>query len=412
MNTQNIAFIMTGYFPLPPVKGGAVENLLYTLIMENEKRKKFNFIVFSNYDNNAEIQAKQLQYTDIIFIKVPCIVKIIDKIVYWIATYILKKSKNLSYRYILQRLWYQYKVAKNLKKNSYNKVIVENTPISFLALKWFDNLNKYKDRIIYHLHNEVGKTFGCDTVINNNVTQLIGISSFVNEKFKERFPKFNGSYSILKNCITQTKKSKRENKTADSSLNVREEYNISKNTFLVLFVGRLSKEKGVLEVLSAFKKVGIKDSHLLIVGGNYYDSDITSSYEKILKEEAECIKDKVTFTGYIDRELVDLFYKAANVVVLPSMWDEPAGLTIIEAMNSGTPVVTTISGGIPEYVGENNVLLIQRNSEIVNSLVSSIQYIYEHEEESYVMAARAKKIAEEYNPGKYYQDFQKLIGEI
>ena len=132
MNTQNIAFIMTGYFPLPPVKGGAVENLLYTLIMENEKRKKFNFTVFSNYDNNAEIQAKQLQYTDIIFIKVPCIVKIIDKIVYWIATYILKKSKNLSYRYILQRLWYQYKVAKNLKKNSYNKVIVEKTTISFL----------------------------------------------------------------------------------------------------------------------------------------------------------------------------------------------------------------------------------------------------------------------------------------
>ena len=99
MNTQNIAFIMTGYFPLPPVKGGAVENLLYTLIMENEKRKKFNFTVFSNYDNNAEIQAKQLQYTDIIFIKVPCIVKIIDKIVYWIATYILKKSKKVCKEY-------------------------------------------------------------------------------------------------------------------------------------------------------------------------------------------------------------------------------------------------------------------------------------------------------------------------
>ena len=49
--------------------------------------------------------------------------------------------------------------------------------------------------------------------------------------------------------------------------------------------------------------------------------------------------------------------------MLPSMWDEPAGLTMVEAMASGVPVITTNSGGIPEYSGGYSVVL-ERNSEL------------------------------------------------
>ena len=58
MERTNLAVITSGFLPVPPTKGGAVENLLYNLVKRNEIEKKINFTIFSIYDKKAEQEAK------------------------------------------------------------------------------------------------------------------------------------------------------------------------------------------------------------------------------------------------------------------------------------------------------------------------------------------------------------------
>lgn len=58
------------------------------------------------------------------------------------------------------------------------------------------------------------------------------------------------------------------------------------------------------------------------------------------------------------------------------MWEEPAGLTMVEAMACGTPVITTKSGGIPEYVADAGIVL-ERNENLSREIASSIDLLLE-----------------------------------
>ena len=85
----------------------------------------------------------------------------------------------------------------------------------------------------------------------------------------------------------------------------------------------------------------------------------------------------VIMTGYIkpeDSGIFHSFYERADVYVSPSVWEEPLGLTILEAMAAGTPVVATKKGGMLSVIkdGENGFFIRARNSnqiaEVVNKL--------------------------------------------
>ena len=60
---MKIAVITSGFLPVPPSKGGAVENLLYNLIKENEVNEKFEFEIFSIYNEEASKIAKEYKKT-------------------------------------------------------------------------------------------------------------------------------------------------------------------------------------------------------------------------------------------------------------------------------------------------------------------------------------------------------------
>ena len=67
----NIAIITSGYLPLPPVKGGAVENLVQLLADENEQKNKLDLTIFSIYDKNAKDESVNYKNTHYVFIKIP-----------------------------------------------------------------------------------------------------------------------------------------------------------------------------------------------------------------------------------------------------------------------------------------------------------------------------------------------------
>ena len=127
---------------------------------------------------------------------------------------------------------------------------------------------------------------------------------------------------------------------------------------ILLFVGRLIEEKGILELLRAFAILSKEDTHLhcLIVG------------DGPLKPEAEQlagtleINSKIEFLGWRPREEIPSWMSAADLLIVPSRetngWQEAQGLVVVEAMAVGTPIVASRLGGIPDMVidGETGFL--------------------------------------------------------
>jgi glycosyltransferase involved in cell wall biosynthesis len=127
---------------------------------------------------------------------------------------------------------------------------------------------------------------------------------------------------------------------------------------LVLHLGRLVPRKGADNVIRGMARLvdhhGVP-AHLLIVGGNsdIPDPMLTPEIGR-LREVAECegIADRVVFTGRRSRELLKLYYSAADAFVT-TPWYEPFGITPLEAMACGTPVIGANVGGIKYSVVDN-----------------------------------------------------------
>ena len=108
-----------------------------------------------------------------------------------------------------------------------------------------------------------------------------------------------------------------------------------------LYIGRLSKEKGLMTLVKAMK--GIKGSKLLIVG--------TGPMEEELKAEAEKQNlGNIEFLGYKTGDVLKELIRNCKFIVLPSEWYENCPMSVIEAMAYGKAVIGSDMGGIPELV--------------------------------------------------------------
>jgi glycosyltransferase involved in cell wall biosynthesis len=115
----------------------------------------------------------------------------------------------------------------------------------------------------------------------------------------------------------------------------------------ILFVSTLEPRKNVPTLLDAYARIAAATDAPLIIGGSK-----GWLYEPIFaKAEALGLSDRVRFVGFIDGADLPLWYAAATVFTLPSLY-EGFGMPLLEAMACGTPVVTTTSSSLPEVVGD------------------------------------------------------------
>ena len=119
---------------------------------------------------------------------------------------------------------------------------------------------------------------------------------------------------------------------------IRVELGIPSDAIVVLYVGRLVKEKGLRELLQAFRQISVQDSCNLLLVGDGRDRNELHALAKTLD------LDNVIFMGKVDHDLVARYYAVADIFVLPSYKDVWA-LVINEAMVCGLPVITTAEVG-------------------------------------------------------------------
>ena len=403
---MNLAVVTSGFLPIPATKGGAVENLVVNLINENEKAHNLDFTIFSIYDENAVEEAKQYKYTNFEFIKINWLVKLLDKHVFFIAKKILKKENSHSYRYIFQRLDFLSKVSKKLKKNNYDKVLLENHPTQYLCLKWRKNYIKYKNRYYYHCHNELPGTYGCDEVIKGT-KKVLCVSNYIASNFKKVTGIDENKLKVLRNGIDYDRFSKEIDNNTKKAL--KGKYDIKDSDKVILFTGRITKEKGIKELISSLKELKHDNYKLLILGSVLNSIKLKTTYQEEIEELVEDMKDKVTFTGFINYDDISNYYAIADFAVLPSICEDAAPLTVIEALVSGLPIITTRSGGIPEYAKDGSAIILEKDENLVKNLTISIDSLLEDENRLSEMSKKAKEVSKDLTLENFYNNFCNII---
>ena len=230
-------------------------------------------------------------------------------------------------------------------------------------------------RLVFHAHDHAACDFDHALVESwlSHADLIFSCSRFVTRNIARRFPGLAGRCDVLHNGADLERFSPRVGGPERDPAACR-----------LLFVGRLSPEKGVHVLFDAFREVAAAypGARLDLVGpsdvapkqfvdpfdedplfaelGKYYRSP--SSYLAALKQSLPGpLRARVRFLGPVPNAQLPSLYRSADVFVFPSLWQEPFGMPLVEAMASGLPVVATRSGAFPEIVEHGTTgLLAQR----------------------------------------------------
>lgn len=157
-----------------------------------------------------------------------------------------------------------------------------------------------------------------------------------------------------------------------------------------IFVGRLSKEKGVDLLIKTFEKLSpdLRNNLVLKIVG---DGPLRTYLENLVKNEN--IKG-IEFLGKQNREKVIELIKNASFLILPSVWYEMFPLVTLEAFACGKPVIASKIGALPDIVedGKTGLLFTPGNED---DLVKKIKFLWNNKEMCVEMGKNARKVFDE-----------------
>jgi glycosyltransferase involved in cell wall biosynthesis len=173
----------------------------------------------------------------------------------------------------------------------------------------------------------------------------------------------------------------------------------------VLYAGQLHPYKGVATAIAACHEVtrSGRPVTLSIYGDGPRD------YRQALETQAAAGPAQVTFHGRVEHASLPAIYRAHDVFVFPSVWAEPFGLTHLEAMASGTPVISTPNGGPGEFLidGENALLF---PAEDVGALASRLSLLLNDPELAQALARAGRDTVErDFTIERYVEGLEGLL---
>lgn len=196
-------------------------------------------------------------------------------------------------------------------------------------------------------------------ILAKRVKAIITVSNFSRERLIHHFQIPEYKIHVIPNGVGKPF----EPQTQKSIKEIQDKYKLTKPYFF--FVGTHEPRKNLGTLFQAWKQAKINGYSLIIAGtkGIVFAEAITKTEES----------DHIKWLGYIPDTDLPVFYSGAAAVVVPSFY-EGFGLTALEAMACGAPVITSNTTAIPEIVGDAALLF---NPQSANELTNAMQNIME-----------------------------------
>lgn len=242
-----------------------------------------------------------------------------------------------------------------------------------------------QSKIVLHMHQDELAQLDHGLLHDQlaNVDSVVTVSDFVTDRARARFPEYAAAMHTIGNGVDVTRFLPDLRRDAPGQ-------RASGQPTRLLFVGRISPDKGVHLLLEAFDRVARErpDVELTLVGKvGMLPFDLVSlllsddadaldslrpfygrstfawltkevlgqkrSYRQHLEERiSPQVASRVRFVGSVSLEELIRLYSQADLLVLPSIWRESYGLPVAESMASGVPVLASDCGGVPELVAQ------------------------------------------------------------
>lgn len=196
-----------------------------------------------------------------------------------------------------------------------------------------------------------------------NADDVIAVSNFTKNKIVSDYSIEPAKVHVVHNAVEHPNKVFWQN------------LGLKKNNKIVLFVGRITLQKGPDYFLYAAKRVLEKDPNIrFIMAGS-------GNMEPLIIEKAAelGIADKVLFTGFLQGDDVHKVYQMADVYVMPSV-SEPFGITPLESMANKTPVIISKQSGVSEVINHCLKVDFWDIDELSNKILGVLNYRSLHEE--------------------------------
>ncbi len=241
-----------------------------------------------------------------------------------------------------------------------------------------------RDQLEKNLNNQIKKTILLK--ILNQANKIITYTWLLEKHFEKYFPNkkiitIQGWSETKFKKTTRTKKQKR-----------------------ILFVGRMNKSKGIYVLLNAFNKIKNKTkAKLVLVGPPYEEKKIKEKIKKMKLEK------RIEFKGFITDKELNKEYNNCTIVCVPALHDDSFGLSLMEAVSIGKPVISTDSTGNPKKE-KTKELIVKKNDS--NDLAKMLLKILTNKKFYEAAKKNALKKAKLFNKKKIMKKYLKIYKSV
>lgn len=203
-----------------------------------------------------------------------------------------------------------------------------------------------RHRAVLYAHNDLLRTYSRSDAAKAlaNAALIVCVSEFLAERIRQRLPE-----SMHRRVVVTPNAADCEQFTPG---------NVQTDRLRVAFLGRMVPDKGADVLLQAAGLLDEQRLEITVVGSSGFDEHAElTPFERRLRHLAEDLRATVNFRPFTDRLALPELLRSQDILVVPSRWPEPWGLTVSEGQAAGLVVLASNIGGIPEAISDQSHLV-------------------------------------------------------
>jgi spore coat protein SA len=338
---MKVLMICTEKLPLPPIRGGAIQTYIDGVLPHLIGQHDITVLGISDPSLPEEETLEGVHY-----VRIPG--KIFEVFRDGVIHYLDSKSFDLIHIFNRPRLV---------------------LPVRHVAPHSKITLSMHNDMFTAEKINPEEATKALD-----EVSLIVTVSDYIGNTIRKQYPQTNDKlHTIYSGVDIGRFLPGNHSKMKPIREALRREHGLENKT-VILFAGRLSRNKGVDRLVRALPQLSKQFNNLalVIVGSKWFSQNEVTDYVAYVRALAKKLPIPVVNTGFVSPSEIQNWFAAADLFVCTSIWQEPLARVHYEAMAAGLPIVTTNRGGNAEVIQSRENGLIVDQPEDLHQFVSAL----------------------------------------